>query len=80
MAHSVIAPRILCIGIPVRDLTFRVETVPVRGSKNSPANVAFTCARLAEVRGEDPHALARQASTNARALLRMPVPDAAPAA
>lgn len=26
-------PRILCIGIPVRDLTFRVEAVPSRGSK-----------------------------------------------
>jgi TatD DNase family protein len=54
--------------------------VPVRGSKNSPANVAFTCARLAEVRGEDPHALAQRAAANARALLRMPAPDAAPAA
>src|SRR3954454_21868499 len=27
------APRILCIGIPVRDLTFRVPGVPARGSK-----------------------------------------------
>lgn len=26
-------PRILCIGIPVRDLTFRVDTVPPRGAK-----------------------------------------------
>src|SRR6185295_20021055 len=26
-------PRILCIGIPVRDLTFRVPGVPARGSK-----------------------------------------------
>ncbi|MBB1090369.1 sugar kinase [Rhodopseudomonas palustris] len=26
-------PRILCIGIPVRDLTFRVEAVPGRGNK-----------------------------------------------
>jgi sugar/nucleoside kinase (ribokinase family) len=29
------APRILCIGMPVRDLTFRVEGVPARGSKES---------------------------------------------
>jgi sulfofructose kinase len=28
-----IPPRILCIGIPVRDLTFRVQSVPARGSK-----------------------------------------------
>jgi sulfofructose kinase len=27
------APRILCIGIPVRDLSFRVQAVPARGSK-----------------------------------------------
>ncbi len=46
--------------------------VPMRGTKNIPANVAFTCARLAEVRGEDPHALARQAAANTRALLEIP--------
>lgn len=28
-----IAPRILCIGMPVRDLTFRIEELPARGSK-----------------------------------------------
>lgn len=27
------APRILCVGMPVRDLTFRVENVPARGAK-----------------------------------------------
>lgn len=54
--------------------------VPVRGHKNEPANVAFTCARLAETRGEDPHALARQAAANARALLAMPgMPTRGPA-
>ena len=26
-------PRILCIGMPVRDLTFRVPGLPARGSK-----------------------------------------------
>ena len=28
-----IPPRILCIGMPVRDLTFRVPGLPARGSK-----------------------------------------------
>jgi sugar/nucleoside kinase (ribokinase family) len=28
-----IPPRILCIGMPVRDLTFRIEELPARGSK-----------------------------------------------
>src|SRR3954464_16102780 len=28
-----IAPRILCIGMPVRDLTFRIEELPLRGFK-----------------------------------------------
>jgi TatD DNase family protein len=51
--------------------------VPVRGSKNVPANVAFTCARLAELRGQDPHGLALHAAANARALLRMPSPHPA---
>jgi TatD DNase family protein len=51
---------------------------PLRGRKNTPANVAFTCARLAEVRGQTAEALALQAAQNTRALLRMP--EAAPLA
>ena len=43
MAPSVIAPRILCIGIPVRDLTFRVEAVPARGSKANATHLAEIC-------------------------------------
>lgn len=43
MALSVIAPRILCIGIPVRDLTFRVDSVPVRGSKANATHLAEIC-------------------------------------
>ncbi|TYL90583.1 sugar kinase [Bradyrhizobium rifense] len=43
MALSVIAPRILCIGIPVRDLTFRVESVPERGSKANATHFAEIC-------------------------------------
>ncbi len=52
--------------------------VPVRGRKNEPANVAFTCVHLAQARGESPDALARQAAANTRSLLRLPIPTAAP--
>ncbi|WP_441238829.1 sugar kinase [Bradyrhizobium sp. 930_D9_N1_4] len=43
MALSGTAPRILCIGIPVRDLTFRVEAVPARGSKANATHLAEIC-------------------------------------
>ncbi|MFB6458807.1 sugar kinase [Bradyrhizobium tunisiense] len=43
MALPEAAPRILCIGIPVRDLTFRVEAVPVRGSKANATHLAEIC-------------------------------------
>jgi sugar/nucleoside kinase (ribokinase family) len=43
MAASGIGPRILCIGIPVRDLTFRVEAVPARGSKANATHLAEIC-------------------------------------
>jgi sulfofructose kinase len=43
MALSWTAPRILCIGIPVRDLTFRVEAVPERGSKANATHLAEIC-------------------------------------
>ena len=43
MAESGIAPRILCIGIPVRDLTFRVEAVPGRGTKANASHLAEIC-------------------------------------
>ncbi|OAF17072.1 sugar kinase [Bradyrhizobium neotropicale] len=43
MASTEIAPRILCIGIPVRDLTFRVESVPVRGSKANASHLSEVC-------------------------------------
>lgn len=38
-----IAPRILCIGIPVRDLTFRVEAAPAHGSKANATHLAEIC-------------------------------------
>jgi len=37
------APRILCIGIPVRDLTFRVEGLPARGSKENASHFEEIC-------------------------------------
>ncbi|UPK27519.1 sugar kinase [Bradyrhizobium sp. 195] len=43
MALLAAAPRILCIGIPVRDLTFRVEAVPARGSKANATHLAEIC-------------------------------------
>ncbi len=36
-------PRILCIGIPVRDLTFRVGSVPARGSKENASHFDEIC-------------------------------------
>ena len=38
-----IPPRILCIGIPVRDLTFRVSGVPGRGSKVNATHLDEIC-------------------------------------
>jgi len=37
------APRILCIGMPVRDLTFQVRNVPARGSKENASHFAEIC-------------------------------------
>src|SRR5258708_35067225 len=38
-----IPPRILCIGMPVRDLTFRVRGVPGRGSKENSTHFDEIC-------------------------------------
>ncbi|WP_244443139.1 sugar kinase [Bradyrhizobium sp. Ai1a-2] len=38
-----IPPRILCIGMPVRDLTFRVRGVPSRGSKENATHFEEIC-------------------------------------
>ena len=38
-----IPPRILCIGIPVRDLTFRVQGLPARGSKVNASHFDEIC-------------------------------------
>lgn len=45
---------------------------PIRGAKNQPANVAFTCVRLAQELGWTAPELAQQAATNTRTLLRLP--------
>lgn len=37
------APRILCIGMPVRDLILRVEALPERGDKANASHVAEVC-------------------------------------
>src|ERR1700751_5535305 len=38
-----IRPRILCIGMPVRDLTFRTPSVPARGSKENATGFGEIC-------------------------------------
>jgi sugar/nucleoside kinase (ribokinase family) len=38
-----IPPRILCIGMPVRDLTFRTPNVPARGSKENATGFGEIC-------------------------------------
>lgn len=45
---------------------------PLRGRKNEPANVAFTCVALAELRGQTAPELAKLAADNTRKLLRLP--------
>ena len=45
---------------------------PVRGRPNEPAHVVHTVAALAEVRGEDPAALAEDISANAAAAFTLP--------
>ncbi|KIG17381.1 putative deoxyribonuclease YcfH [Enhygromyxa salina] len=46
---------------------------PLRGRKNEPANVAFTCVALAQLRDQTPTQLAKLAADNTRRLLRLPV-------
>ena len=45
---------------------------PYRGKRNEPARVAFTAARIAEIRGIPPAELARETSANACHLFRFP--------
>jgi TatD DNase family protein len=48
---------------------------PMRGRKNEPANVAFTCSRLAAERGESAQELATRAAQNTRRLFDLPEPE-----
>src|SRR5260370_13347807 len=41
---------------------------PYRGKRNEPANIAIVCARLAELRGADPAAIAAATTANAMRL------------
>jgi sulfofructose kinase len=43
VAAPKIPPRILCIGMPVRDLTFRVQGLPARGSKEHASHFEEIC-------------------------------------
>ncbi|PRQ09489.1 TatD family hydrolase [Enhygromyxa salina] len=46
---------------------------PLRGRKNEPANVAFTCVALAQLRDQTAGELAKLAADNTRRLLRLPL-------
>ena len=48
--------------------------VPMRGRKNEPAFVAFTCAQLAALRGQDPRDLARESAAAAARAFGLPPP------
>ncbi len=45
---------------------------PVRGKRNEPAHLVHTVAALADARGEETHALARQIEANARTAFSLP--------
>jgi TatD DNase family protein len=45
--------------------------IPRRGKRNEPAYVAYTAARIAELRGEDPEALAEATYANALRIFRI---------
>jgi sugar/nucleoside kinase (ribokinase family) len=70
VAAPKIAPRILCIGIPVRDLTFRVEGVPGRGSKVNAGHLEEICG------GNALNAAIAIARLGGRAVLAGPMGDA----
>lgn len=48
--------------------------VPMRGRKNEPAYVAFTCAQIAALRGQDPRELACEVAVAAARAFRLPLP------
>ena len=71
MPNAMQTPRILCIGIPVRDLTFGVQAVPGRGQK-------FNADRFAQIAGGNAlNAAIGIARLGGRAALTGPMGDAA---
>lgn len=46
--------------------------VPMRGKRNEPAFLPYTCAAAAAIRGVDPAALGRETTANARRFYRLP--------
>jgi TatD DNase family protein len=50
---------------------------PMRGRKNEPAYVSFTCAIIAAARGASPETFASCTAANARRVLGLPMPAAA---
>ena len=70
MSSSKKVPHILCIGIPVRDGTFRVEHVPERGFKENASHFEEICG------GNALNATIGIARLGARASLCGPIGDA----
>ena len=68
---DVSAPRILCIGMPVRDLTFRIDAMPARGAKKRAEHFAEICG------GNAINAAIGIARLGGRALLTGPMGDRA---
>ncbi|TAH65556.1 MAG: sugar kinase [Rhodopseudomonas palustris] len=66
---DVSAPRILCIGMPVRDLTFRIDAMPARGAKKRAEHFAEICG------GNAINAAIGIARLGGRALLTGPMGD-----
>ena len=65
--------RLVATAVPLDRLLVETDSPylapePARGKRNEPAFVAHTLRRLAEVRGEDPEALAAATTANARRL------------
>lgn len=76
-----ILPQVLAEGVPLSRIVLETDSpymapVPVRGSRNEPANLRHVIARLAEVYGVTEEAIAEQTTLNAlrilpRAMVRM---------
>src|SRR3981189_3745805 len=63
-------PRILCIGMPVRDLTFRVQELPARGFKVNASHFDEKC------EGNTPNDAMGNVRLGGRASIVVPIGDA----